>query len=254
MDAADAWKDRPFGGPSPSAPRATRGSTRDRRSRGRLGPAGREPCRDRRPLEDRRQPGPRRPDDPGRARPRRRGDVRRADLGGHRGGDHQLADESFDRACAACSPSWPAPGPARASARPRPRSACSRSRRPCSTSSRRAATSTSYRFFAEFSRLVDDLGLFTFETYAAGPRAGDLRAGRRAARAVHAGGQAVGRHRVAAAGRHAGLGPHPGRDGEAAAGPGRHRLRARDHRHHRRRRRSTPRSPSTCSRPWWRPG
>ena len=66
-----------------------------------------------------------------------------------------------------------------------------------------------------------------------GPRADHHRAGRAAAGADHAGGQAVGRRPRRAAGRHAGLGAHPGGDGEAAAGAGRHRLRARHHRHHR---------------------
>jgi rsbT co-antagonist protein RsbR len=56
--------------------------------------------------------------------------------------------------------------------------------------------------FIAFSRLIDDLGLFTFETYG-GPGADPRRPGREHARAVDAGGPAVGRHHRGAAGRHA---------------------------------------------------
>ena len=97
-------------------------------------------------------------------------------------------------------------------------------------------------------------GLFTFESLRPSPRGAHRRPGRAAAGAVHPGGQAVGGRRRRAAGRHARLGPRPGGHGAAAADAGRHRLAVRDHRHHRRARRSTPRSPSTSSRPWWPPG
>ena len=59
---------------------------------------------------------------------------------------------------------------------------------------------------------------------------------------------------AAAADRHAGQRPHPGRDGEPARAHRRDRLDDRDHRHHRASRRSTRSSPSTCSRPSPRPG
>ena len=56
--------------------------------------------------------------------------------------------------------------------------------------------------YLAFSRMVDDLGLHTFETYAAARE--QIIADQAAvhAGAVHAGGPAVGRHHRGAAGRH----------------------------------------------------
>ena len=121
-------------------------------------------------------------------------------------------------------------------------------------SQRPGATLRLYRLLRDFSRLVDDLGLFTFETLRAGPRAGDLRAGRAAARAVHPGGQAVGRRRVAV--------PLVGTLDSARTQVVMEKLlqtlvdtgsRTRSSTSPACRR-STPRSPSTSSRPWWPPG
>ena len=107
--------------------------------------------------------------------------------------------------------------------------------------------------YAGFSLFVDRLGLYTVRELRQRPRRHHQRAVRATARALHPGGEALGRRGRRAADRHAGLGPLPDRDGAAAAGPGGHRLAVRDPRHHRRARPSTPRSPSTSSRRWWRP-
>ena len=57
--------------------------------------------------------------------------------------------------------------------------------------------------YLAFSRLIDDLGLHTFETYAAARERIIADQATSHARAVHPGGPAVGRHHRGAAGRHA---------------------------------------------------
>ena len=93
-------------------------------------------------------------------------------------------------------------------------------------------------------RFVDRLGLFTFERYVNARDAIIIRAVGPTARAVHPGGEALGRRGRRAAHRHARLGPLPGRHGAAAAGPGGHRLAVRDPRHHRRAGRGHPGRPA----------
>ena len=81
---------------------------------------------------------------------------------------------------------------------------------------------------------VDKLGLHHLRDVRQRARRGHRRAVGATARAVDAGGEAVGRRGGGPAHRHPRLGPLPGRHGAAAAGAGRHRLPVRDPRHHRR--------------------
>ena len=80
--------------------------------------------------------------------------------------------------------------------------------------------------------LLDKLGLYTTEVYPEEPRGGDPAPAAGDARAVDAGGEALGRHSRPAADRHARQRAHPGRDGESAAAD---------------RRAPAPRSPSSTS-------
>ena len=84
------------------------------------------------------------------------------------------------------------------------------------------------------TELIDALALHTVADLPEEPRGRDHPPAGRPARAVDAGGQAVGRRPRAADDRHARQRADPGRHGVAAAADRRDRLRDRDHRHHRR--------------------
>ena len=93
------------------------------------------------------------------------------------------------------------------------------------------------------TRLVDRLGLFTIECYAAHARGNDRPPAAGTARAVDPGGAALGRHPGAAADRHARQRAHPDRHGKPAGA------------HRRLRARKSPSSTSPACRPstrWWR--